>query len=226
MPLSLSDILTRAKYYYPSTLRDTELTGAILERMNYLVSLDIFPFQENYLSTTLVSGEYRLSTPSNFAILKGMTIWQTGTERQIVIKDPVEFDRLFPMPSDLSPGPPTSCCVKVAEGEFWFNCPADIDYTIRAYFTQIPDDATNQTVSQMVELAKLVLAKWTASDGYRMDREYDTADRQEMEGNKFLAALKRRYQLAQEQGMRFISPKEEMVMSRMKYSGTSKNWWS
>jgi hypothetical protein len=214
MSLSLSDILTRVKYIYTSVLRDTELTAAILERMNYLVSLDVFPFQESYDSTTLAANDYRLATPDNFAILKSLTIWQADFKSQLTIISPVSFENLYPMPTDNTVGIPSHACIKVAEGEIWFNRPADIDYTIRLIYHKIPDDATDTTVSQLTELAKICLVKWAAADGFRMDSEHDRAKALEEEGDKFFKALERRYALAREEEGKFISFREAHIRRR------------
>ncbi len=209
-------MLARVKRYVPTTTMDTELQDSILERMNYLVSLDVFPFQEKYQSSVVVGGTYNVATPDNFATIKDLIIYTAGSERPLEKLDALEFDRLFPMPSNQGAEVPTYYCIKVAEGEIWFNCPTDADYTFRIYFYAIPDDATDTTISQMVELAKLILVKWGSADGFRMMGEHDRAAILEEEGNKFLVALRRRYQLAQEEGTRFISAKTEKIMYKGK----------
>jgi hypothetical protein len=209
MALSLANMLTRVKRYVPTTTMDTELQDSLLERMNYLVSIDTFPFQELYQNFDVVIGDWRVDTPVNFATIKDLVIYTADSERPLDRLDATEFDRLFPMPANLGAAEPIYYCIKVAEGEIWFNCPTDKVYTFRIYFYAIPDDATDPTVSQMVELAKLVLVKWGSADGFRMIGEYDRATVMEEEGNKMLAALKKRYQLAQEEGARFISPKTQ-----------------
>lgn len=206
--LSLANILTRVKYIFPSTTMDTELTTAILERMNYLVSLDIFPFQEDFDYVSLASGNYRVATPSNFATIKELQIYTAGYERPLERLDSGVFDNRFPNPSNETAGEPVYYCIKVAEGEIWFNCPTDVTYEFRIYYYKIPDDATDETVSQMVELAKIILIKWASADGFRMTGEHDRGDRMEQEGNEALKALQRRYQLAQEEGACFMSPKQ------------------
>jgi len=213
--LSLANMLARVKRNVPTTTMDTELQDAILERMNYLVSIDVFPFQEVYQSTTLAASSYSIATPSNFASIKDITIWM-GSDDQLSLEvlDSSTFSRLFPKPDENTTDRPKKCTVKVAEGEIWFNCPADIAYTVRLLFHAIPDDVTDTTVSQMVELAKLVLIKWASADGFRMMGEYDRGDQWEEEGNRFMLALKRRYQLSLEKDARFISPKEAHLLSK------------
>jgi len=49
--LTLANMLTRLKYIVPTTVMDTELTTCLLERMNYLVSLDTFPFRRDMSAT-------------------------------------------------------------------------------------------------------------------------------------------------------------------------------
>jgi hypothetical protein len=205
MALTLANILTRVKYIYPSALRDTELTASILERMNYLVSLDVFPFQEDYDSITLSANSYNIATPDNFAIVKSLVIWQADFKSQVTMLSPIAFDNLYPMPSDNTVGTPSHACIKVAEGEIWFNRPADIAYTVRLVYHKIPDDATDTTVSQLTELAKICLIKWAAADGFRMDAEHDRAKALEEEGDKVFKALERRYALSREEEAKFIS---------------------
>jgi hypothetical protein len=53
MALSLANMLARVKRIVPTTTLDTELQDHLLERMNYLTTLDTFPFQEGYQSATL-----------------------------------------------------------------------------------------------------------------------------------------------------------------------------
>ncbi len=212
MALSLANMLDRVKRNVPTTVMDTELQDSLLERMNYLVSADVFPFQEDYEEDDITSG-YRMVMPDNFASLKDVVIWTSGKESQIEIIDSGMFDRMFPKP-DEDDGTPKFCCVKVAEGELWFNCSVDQTYTIRMYFYKIPDDATDTTVNQLVELAKLTLIKWASADGFRMMREFDTANQWQEEGNKHFQALERRYQLAREEGARFISFREVHLRRR------------
>jgi hypothetical protein len=202
-------MLARVKRYVPSTTHDTELQDALLERMNYLVSIDTFPFQEVYDESVVAGGSYRIATPSNFATIKDIVIWTAGGERTLDRMDSTEFDRVFPNPSNAGAEKPSVYCIKVAEGEIWFDCPTDEAYTFRIYFYAIPDDATDTTVSQMVELAKLTLINWASADGFRMIGEYDRATVMEEVGNKMLVALRRRYQLAQEEGAKFISAKTQ-----------------
>jgi hypothetical protein len=214
MALSLANMLSRVKRYVPTTTHDTELQDSLLERMNYLVSIDTFPFQEKYLQFNSVAGSWHENTPDNFATIKDLIIYTTGSERHLTRLDATEFDTMFPMPSEQPADTPTYYCIKVAEGEIWFNCPLSTSLDFRIYYYAIPDDATDVTVSQMVELAKLTLVKWASADGFRMLGEYDRATVLEEEGNKMLAALKRRYQLAQEEGARFISPKTERTLAK------------
>ena len=204
--LTLANMLARVKRNVPTTTMDTELQDALLERMNYLVSLDVFPFQEGYEEATVTS-EYRLSTPNNFAYLKDLIIWESGSERHLTILDPVTFDQMFPKPNENDVATPTYCCVRIAEGEFWFNCPVD-SMVIRAYFYKIPDDATDITVSQLTELAKITLIKWASADGFREMGQHDRADKWEAEGNKTFLAMKKRYQLSREEGTQMISGKQ------------------
>jgi hypothetical protein len=214
MALTLSNILTRVKRYVPTTTHDTEIQDAILERMNYLVSLETFPFQETYEEYTASVNDYRIATPSNFAAPKDLVIWTADSEIPLNKLDAVAFDKSYPNPSNQPVGEPVEYCIKVEEAEIWFNCPCDIAYVFRLYFYKIPDDATDTTVSQMVELAKIILERWGASDGFRMMGEYDRADKMESEGNKMLAALKRRYQLSMEEDARVISFKEMHLRRR------------
>lgn len=200
-------MLSRVKRYVPTTTHDTELQDSILERMNYLVSIDTFPFQELYEEATIASGSWRIATPNNFASIKNLIICTANSEKPLDRLDATEFDRLFPLPSNQGSAKPDYYCIKVAEDEIWFNCPTDGSYLFRIYFYAIPDDATDTTVSQMVELAKLIIINWSSADGFRMLGEYDRGTVMEEEGNKMLTALRRRYQLAQEEGARFISPK-------------------
>lgn len=213
--LTLANMLARVKRNVPTTTMDTELQDALLERMNYLASLDTFPFQEAYQSTTLSSGDYRLATPTNFAIIKSLTCWDaTGDEREIELLDAASFSSMFPKPDENSSNPPSFACVRVAEGEIWFNTIADANYTIRIEFFAIPDDATDTTVSQLTELAKLTLVKWASADGFRMIGEHDRANQFENEGNGFFKAMTRRYQLALEEDARIISPKERHTLRK------------
>ncbi len=211
MSLTLANILTRVKRYVPTTVMDTELQDAILERMNYLVSLDTFPFQESYQTNTVAINDYRMATPANFATIRDLVIWTVDSEVALTKLDASEFDRSYPMPSNADVGKPLEYCMKVAESEIWLNCPCDKAYVFRIYFYLIPDDATDTTVSQMVELAKIILEKWASADGFRMMGEHDRADKMENEGNKMLAALKRRYQLSMEEEARVISFKEQYM---------------
>jgi len=210
MALTLANMLARVKRYVPTTTMDTELQDSLLERMNYLVSLDVFPFQEKYMVDTVAAGAYNKATPANFATIKDIVVWTAGKEKVLTRLDALEFDTMFPMPSN-DTDEPRYYCIKVAEGEIWFNCCAEYALTIRIYFYAIPDDATDTTVSQMVELAKIILIKWGSADGSRMMGEYDRATALEEEGNKMLMALKKRYAFAQEEGARFISSKTKKI---------------
>jgi hypothetical protein len=208
MSLSLANMLTRVKYVVPSVTMDTELGDAILERMNYLVALDAFPFQEGYQSVSLAAGNYNMATPDNFAYVKTLVIWTAGSDHVIEKMDSTEFDKRFPNPSEGTADKPRFFCIKVAESEVWFDCPTDQTYVFRMHFLKIPDDATDTTVSQLVELAKLTIDRWACADGFRMLQEYDRADKMEEEGNRFFKALEKRYQLSREEDFRVISFKE------------------
>jgi hypothetical protein len=206
--LTLANILARVKRLVPTTTMDTELGDAILERIQYLQSLDVFPFTEKYQDTTLAVGDWRVATPDNFAILKDLTVWYSGSERSLEILDPSTFSQMFPKPDEEEQDTPAYCCVNVAEGEIWFNCPVDAAYVIRIVFNAVPDDATDTTVAYLTELAKLTIRDWAAADGFRMLSEHDRAEQLEMQGNNKLAAMKKRYQHSLEEDARFISPKE------------------
>jgi hypothetical protein len=208
MALSLANMLARVKRIVPTTVLDTELQDAILERMNYLATLDVFPFQEGFQSATLSSGDTSMATPDNFAAQKSLVLYTADSQRPLTYLDPPTFDQMFPNPSDNDAEKPTYYTIKVAEGNYYFNCPSDAAYTIYSYFHKIPDDATDTTVSQLTEMAKLTLIDWAASDGFRMLKEFDRADKLERDGDKKLMMLRRRYQLSREQDARFISLKE------------------
>ena len=214
MALTLANMLARVKRNVPTTTMDTELQDSLLERMNYLVSLDTFPFQEKYQSSVLAAGAYLMTTPDNFANLKSIVCWITGEENDITILGATEFSRMFPKPDENAADYPSYCCIRVAEGEIWFDCPASAATTIRMEFYAIPDDATDATVSQMIELAKLALIRWASADGFRMMQEHDRADKFEDQGNKFLGAMKIRYQLAMEKDAGFISPQKAHALRR------------
>jgi len=211
MALSLANMLARVKRIVPTTTLDTELQDHLLERMNYLTTLDVFPFQEGYQMATLTVGDTTLATPDNFAAQRSLVIQTAGSQRPLIYLDQVEFDSRFPNPSDLSSEAPTFYTIKAAEAAYYFNCPVDAAYTIYNLFYKIPDDATNTTISQLTEMAKLTLIDWAASDGFRDLKEFDRADHLERSGNTKLAALKRRYQLAREQDACFISQKEHFL---------------
>jgi len=177
--------------------------------MNYLISLDIFPFQDGYSYAPVISGTWYLVTPTDFASVKEMVVYTADSEKYLYKMDSKTFSERWPMPSNQDTGMPTYYAIRVAEGQIWFNCPFDASYTIRMLFNKIPDDATDTTVSQLSELAKITIEKWGCADGFRMMGEHDRADRMEQEGNKSLAAMQRRYQLAMENDARIISFKEQ-----------------
>jgi len=212
--LTLANMLTRVKRIVPSTLMNTELEDALLERMNYLATLDAFPFQERYQEETLISGEYRLATPDNFAYIKSISVWMSDNkEREIDLMDAVTFLELFPKPNEREIGVPIYCCVRINEGEIWFDCPADGNLIIRMESFHIPDDATDVTVTQLTELAKLALVKWASADGFRMMSEFDRADKLEVEGNRYLDAMQKRYGLALERNARIMSLSKKKMTS-------------
>lgn len=211
MALSLANMLARVKRIVPTTTLDTELQDALLERMNYLTTLDVFPFQEKHQSSTLAAGAYTLATPDNFAVMRTLKIFSADYERPLTFLDAQEFDSRFPNPNDLTSEEPRFYTIKVAEGEIHFNCPADIAYTVYMLFYAVPDDATDTTISQLSEMAKLTLIDWAASDGFRMLKDFDRASILEQNGDKKFMALKRRYQLSREVDARFISLKESYL---------------
>lgn len=208
MALSLANMLARVKRYVPTTTMDTELQDALLERMNYLQSLEVFPFTESYVDTVLAVGDWRCNTPTNFAILKDAVIWYSGEEYDMEILDKSTFSKLCPKPDEETPGPPGYCCVNVAEDEIWFNCPMDVAYTIRIVFNAVPDDAAGVTISHLTELAKICLIRWGTADGFRMIGEHDRADQFEKQGDNIFLAMKKRYQGAIEEDARFMCPQE------------------
>ena len=212
MSLTLANILTRVKQIVPTTTMDTELQAHILERMNYLASIDVFPFQEKHQEDTVTAASYRWATPANFATMKTLIIFTADSQRSLEYLDSKVFDSRFPNPSENTAEKPTYYTIKVAEGEIWFNCPTDIAYDLHSLFYAIPADATDLTVSQLTELAKLTLVHWAASDGFADMKEYDRSEKQERIGNNHLAVLKRRYQLSIENDARFMSPKEAFRM--------------
>lgn len=213
--LTLTNMLSRVKRIVPTTVLDTELQDALLERMNYLATLDVFPFQEGFQSATLSAGNSAMATPDNFASQKALYIYTSNSERPLIYLDPIEFTRLFPNPGNQSAGKPSYFTIKMAESSYYFNCPADADYTIYNYFHKIPDDATDTTISQLTEMAKLTLIDWAAADGFRMLKEFDRADQLERSGDKKFSALKRRYQLAKEENPQFISLKQHYKLQKV-----------
>lgn len=212
MALSLANMLARVKRNVPTTTMDTELQDVLLERMNYLQSLEVFPFTESYVDTVLAVGDWRCNTPNNFAILKDAVIWNTDHQYDIEILDKSTFSKLFPKPDEEEARSPGCCCVNVAEDEIWFDCPMDIAYTIRIVFNAIPDDATSVTITQLTELAKICLIKWASADGFRMIGEHDRADQFEKQGDNHFLSIKKRYQRAIEEDARFMSPQEFHVL--------------
>jgi hypothetical protein len=214
--LTLANMLSRVKRNVPSTTMDTELQDALLEKMTYLVSLDTFPFQEKYVNDTLAAGAVSIVTPDNFASIRSMVIYTAGSERPLNIISAEVFDKLYPNPSEETADEPTDCCIKVAEGYFYFNCPADADYTLRCYFYAIPDDVTDTTVSQLIELAKITVIEWASAQGFRQLGQYDRAKEHDDEGNKNFAAIEKRYALSREADARMISQKEMSVRYRGK----------
>ena len=208
MALSLANMLARVKRIVPTTVLDTELQDAILERMNYLATLDVFPFQEGFQSATLAAAGTSMATPDNFAAQKSLVLYTADSQRPLTYLDPPTFDQMFPNPSDNDAEKPTYYTIKVAEGNYYFNCPSDAAYTIYSYFHKIPDDATDTTVSQLTEMAKLTIVDWAAADGFRFMKEFDRADKLERDGDKKLMMLRRRYQLSRENDARFMSMKE------------------
>lgn len=206
--LTLAQLLARVKRKVPSTLMDTELQDHIIERMNFLVTADCFPFQEGYQSVSLAAGGVSVATPDNFASVRSLVVYTATFERPLTYVDPVEFDKLFPNVSNIEPAEPKFYTIKVAEGAFYFDCPATQTLTLYCYFYKIPDDATDTTVSQLTELAKLTLVDWAAADGFRDMKEFDRANLMEAQGDKKFAAMKRRYQLSRENDSRFVSLKE------------------
>lgn len=214
MALSLANILTRVRQIVPTTTLNTELQAHILERMNYLASIDVFPFQEQDYADTVTAASWRWTTPTNFATMKSLVIYTVDSQRPLEYLDPKVFDSRFPNPSEESADEPTYYTIKIGESEIWFNCKTDIAYVIHAYFHAIPDDAADETVSQLTELAKLTLVHWAAADGFADLKEYDRSEKQEQIGNNHLAVLKRRYQLSLEVGARFMSPMEAHKLYR------------
>ena len=211
MALTLANMLARVKRLVPTTQLDTELQDALLERMNFIATLDTFPFQEKYQYATLTAGDYVMSTPDNFAVCKDVSIWTADYQQSVEIMDACTFTELYPNPAENTTDTISACTIKVAEGVLWFNSIASVDHTIRMFFLAIPDDATDATISQMTELAKLTVVKWAAADGFRMISQFDRAMAEEQDGNNFLTALKRRYQLSREEDARFISAKEVLA---------------
>lgn len=211
MALTLANMLARVKRIVPTTVLDTELQDHLLERMNYLTTLDAFPFQEGYQSSTLTVGDTSLATPDNFAAQISLSIYTADYQRPLTYLDPIEFKRRFPNPSDLSSEAPTYYTIMVSESVYYFNCPVDVAYVIYNHFYKIPDDATDTTVSQLTEMAKLTLIDWAAADGFRDMKEFDRGDKLERDGDKKLMALRRRYQLSRENDACFISAKEDFL---------------
>lgn len=213
--LSYNNMLTRLKRIVPSTTLDTELGDKLMEGMNLLVTLDEFPFQEAYQTATLAAAEYTMATPDNFGIIKDLVVWTADYQKRVERLDAITFDEWFSNPSDESTGTPGYYCIKVAEGQLWFNCPADVAYTIRIYFYKIPDDVTDTTVSQLTEMAKLAVIELAAWKGFKdLLGEHDTGESHYNDAGKLIKAMIRRYHLAREQDARFVSPNEIMRLRK------------
>jgi len=208
--LTLANMLTRVKRNVPTTTMDTELQDALLERMNYLATLDALPFQEGHADVTLAANQYTADTPTDFAYPRSLVIFQTDKYRPLEFMSVGAFDDLYPRP-DQSTDEITHYTVKVAEGKFWFNSTNASSLAMKLLFHKIPDDATDVTISQLSELAKITLIKWASADGFRHMGEHDRAGQFEAEGDKMFMAMKKRYQLALEQDSRFISYKEQYL---------------
>ena len=213
MGLTLQNMLDRVKRRVPTTTHDTELQDALLERMNYLVSLDMFPFQEVYQTATLST--YYVATPPNFGVIQSAVLWLTdGRQKELEILDSTSFSKMFPEPEAMTNRVPTYGCIKVAEGQFWVDCIPDSTYNLRMLFYAIPDDVTDPTVSQLTELAKLCLIDWASADGFRLLGQHDTAGEWKKEGDDKFRAMERRYQRAIERDGRFLAPNFQFAVRR------------
>jgi hypothetical protein len=191
---------------------DTEVQDAILERMNYLFSLDILPFHEATNTKSLAANSYWFAMSAlnaDISIVKSLKITTATFENNPVKLAVKTFDEMFPAPANETANEPTNYKIDVAESKIVFNCPMAGTRTISVDFYKVPINIkSSASFASMTELAKLAVGKWAASDGFRMNSEWDRADKLEDEGNKLLAAIKRRYQLAKEEESRIVSAKE------------------
>lgn len=192
---------------------------SILEKLQYLVNLEDFPFQQKAISAApdMTAGQAYVTIPTGFNIITGLRIVTTDYERNLTFLDPEDFNEAFPTPENDLNDTPTFCTVKEGESRVYFNTEPDEAYALKWEGTEIPSDATNvSAVTQLTELAKLTLVHWAASHYYgSYSSEYDRAAQEESTGNKYYDALKKRYRRALEHNSRFISPKEMNAMKTL-----------
>lgn len=190
---------------------------SVLEKLNYLVNLEEFPFQQLMSGAPdMTKGQAYLAVPTNFNIIQGIRITTVGYERSLDAMDEETFNRAFPTPENSDSDTPSYYCQKEAESKIYFNCPPDAAYTLKWEGYTIPSDVTNvSAVPYLTELAKLTCVHWAASHYYGSYlTEYDRAAQEEATGNKYFIALKKRYQRNLEKNSRFISSREVHDMNK------------
>jgi len=196
--------------YVPATQISADIENSVLERLNYLVSLDLFAFQQKLSAAPdLTVGLYYLTVPTRAAVITDLRLTLDDYERNIELIDEGVFNQMYPAPQNNAQGKPVHACMREGESKVYFDKPADGTLSLEWGYYEIPTDATSSAyVANLNELAKLTLVRWAAADGFRMLNEFDRAEAMENEGNRFLTALKRRYHHSMQENARFVSIKE------------------
>ena len=205
--LTLNNLSARVGRITKRTDLSTEIADAILERANYLLHLDEWPFDRAYKSMSLVVGTYRYALPSAFAIPWGITNFTSDKQRTWKLLDQHTFDAMFPKPDERGNGEPAYYCIK--NDEFWTDRGADATDTIRLDYQMIPLDATLGGISaEMTDMAKLAIVNYAASDIFEQIGNVARQDRSEKKGDMFVRALQKRYETLAEKNSGFISPQD------------------
>lgn len=191
-----------------------KVDNEIIQQWEYLSSLDDFPFTFDVSSLAWTAGTYRRNlSATGIGIPYAMFITTTDDEGYIDIVDNRIFTNWFFDLSARLEGKPEYATIR--QNYLYLDRKTDGSYTIQYWRHKLDEAFANisaipyvsASVSKFPRIVKSILANWTA--GALLASQLGQIERgkvQDEMGNKFYAALKRRYQRVLQIDQAFISP--------------------
>ena len=209
----VNDVIQR-----PGNDLSARVDNEIIQQWEYLSSLEDFPFTFAISSLAWTSGAYRRNlSATGIGIPYALFIVTADNEGYIDIIDNRMFTNWFYDLSARLAGKPEYATIR--QNYLYLDRKTDQSYTMQYWFHKVDQSfadisaivAVSAAVSKFPRIVKSILANWTAAALLSSQLgQIEKGKVMEEMGNRFYAALKRRYQRILQIDQAFISP----VMAR------------